>query len=589
MRAPLRSSFLLALYSLLVFGPVAYGLTRLLDPDAREAVSSLLDQMDLPALLANSLFLALLTTLFAIALGLPIALVLGTRRFPGRSFLTLLLLVPILIPPHIHTIAWARVIGDRGWLTGLLKEWTGWAPNIRAALGDPATDPLLGHLYPGPAWVMACAYFPLITLPVLAGIRGMSQSGMEAARLLGHRQVIRRIVLPQIGNRLLSGATFVFILALSTYPVVSLLDTPTLIQKVFFALNQSLGQQVAALTLGLPLVLAAGLAVFGLCALESHQASGTQTRLLQPMRGSCLWGLVPLGLLILAMGVSLGSLILEAGPLRLTGGAPDNYQMVFDRVREAFFHSLLICTVAVGALLVLGVAVGRALAGRRSLKTEGMSLSLLGFPPEIIGLALLAFATQASRNLIPQWFFVTWAVLVATPLLISARHRPKDIVLGAGLCGGMLLLFFLLTRTEIFATIQQRGITLVVLAYLCRFLPMLGRLFRNGFERLDPDEASAARLLGRGSWSRFVRLELPQTRFTVLTAFVLAWVLCWTELPATLVTLRPGWQTVQMRIFNMVHYQSIGEVSALCVLSILAALVPVVLLLLIVDRKGATS
>jgi ABC-type Fe3+ transport system permease subunit len=57
---------------------------------------------------------------------------------------------------------------------------------------------------------------------------------------------------------------------------------------------------------------------------------------------------------------------------------------------------------------------------------------------------------------------------------------------------------------------------------------------------------------------------------------VFSWVLCFTELPSTLVALRPGYQTVQMRIFNMVHYQSIGEVSALCVLSILAAMVPLI-------------
>jgi ABC-type Fe3+ transport system permease subunit len=55
----------------------------------------------------------------------------------------------------------------------------------------------------------------------------------------------------------------------------------------------------------------------------------------------------------------------------------------------------------------------------------------------------------------------------------------------------------------------------------------------------------------------------------------MAWVLAFTELAASLMTLRPGWQSVQVRIFNMVHYQSIGEVSALCVLVVCLAALPV--------------
>jgi iron(III) transport system permease protein len=78
---------------------------------------------------------------------------------------------------------------------------------------------------------------------------------------------------------------------------------------------------------------------------------------------------------------------------------------------------------------------------------------------------------------------------------------------------------------------------------------------------------------------------MPRMGGVIGAAAVVGYVLCFTELAATLMVLPPGWQSVQIRIFNMIHYRSIGEVAALCVIVILLAALPVVALALLSRKK----
>ena len=568
--------------------PVAWVLLHAQDPAARDQIARAFERTDIAGLLANSIFLALLTAVFAIALGLPLALLLNLCDFPGRGWIGRIYFLPLVIPPHIHTIAWARVVGDRGWLTGWLDQAFDYQLDVRAPMGDPDLDAILGHLYPGPAWVMACAYFPLVTLAVGAGLRGIDARGVESARLLGSRSaVLWKVIVPQIVPRLFAGTAFVFLLALATYPVVSLLDTPVLIQKVFFTLAQAHGDEAAAAVIGLPLV-GVALLVIGVLGRIEADVDTRQTGI-HPLRpsGSQIWAVFAVLIIFaLASGTPLGSLLWEAGPLNLSGdGRLDNYQSVVDRVDEAFLDSMVLAAAGVCALLVLSWPLGRLLARGRGMLLETVGLGTLAFPPEIIGVALLLFWSQLAGHEIPFPFLVAAGLLIAAPVILRAR-RKEALVAGAALAGMVVCGWMFLETSGLAAAVQKRGIWLVVLAYLARFLPFTVRMFRNGFRSLDPDEEDAARILGHGWFSRAVNVQAPRLSGVVMSVVVLSWVLCFTELPATLLTLRPGWQSVQVRIFNMVHYQSIGEVAALCVLVVILTSLPVVILSMFARRTG---
>ena len=61
-----------------------------------------------------------------------------------------------------------------------------------------------------------------------------------------------------------------------------------------------------------------------------------------------------------------------------------------------------------------------------------------------------------------------------------------------------------------------------------------------------------------------LRILLPMQLPALGVGALLAYVLCLTELDATIVTYPPSYETVQVRIFNMVHYFRDEEVAALC-------------------------
>ena len=253
-------------------------------------------------------------------------------------------------------------------------------------------------------------------------------------------------------------------------------------------------------------------------------------------------------------------------------------------IGEAFVQTLLISGTAVLALLLLSWPLGRALARARGTLAESASLGALAFPPEILGVALLLLWSEAAAGFVPVWFTLLVALVVALPALL---RRPA----GAGLlsygvlAGCLFALGMFVVDSGLAETVQKRGFTLIVIAYLARFLPFTVRMFRAGFQALDREEEDAARLCGHGPVSRAINVVGPRMSGAIAGAAVMAYVLCFTELPATLHTIRPGWQSIQMRIFNMVHYQQIEEVCALCVMVVVMATLPVVVLMTLARRR----
>lgn len=589
MRTPGRL-FLASLYGVVILAPMGWLVGTGIRDAQLAGVMEDFGRVHVQDLLANSILLALLTTLFAVLLGAPLAFLLNLRRFPGRRLLGLLYFLPLLVPPHIHAIAWARVIGDQGWLTELVAGWGGeldMRASLWAQLGEPGLlQGLLQHLYPGPAWIMACAFFPLVTLSTSAGIRTVDPEGLEAGTLLGGRRTaLRGVILPQVAPRILAGAFFVFVLALSTYPVVSLLDTPVLIQKVFLAFSKR--SHGAGALMALPLVGVAALAVVLIGVAEGRTprvASGL--RRLEPRQGGLVLSLLALLPLLLATGVPLGSLMRAAGGLSLGAGQVDNYQSAFSRVQPAFVGSLFFSVLGGVVLLLVSYPVGRLVARRGTRSLELLGLGCLAFPAAVVGGSLLSLWSAQVSGGVPRAFWWGLAVLVAAFAALRRRDKPiRNLVRFVGVLALLLLVGLLLGVSGMGDLVYHQEIIMVVMAYMIRFLPFTVRLFRNGFLTLDRDEEAAARLCGHRLPSRLWRVELPRMRGVVAGAAVMAYVLCFTELAAFLLVKPAGWESLQMRIFNMVHYQSIGEVAALCVLSVVLAALPVVIFLLLARRK----
>ena len=143
--------------------------------------------------LINSFLLACVTTVFAFALGLPLAYCADRFRFPGKTVLTALILVPLVLPPFVGAIGLRQIFGQYGALNALLHH--------AGFLAEGATIDWLAHgRFWGIALVEALNLYPIIFLNAVAALANVDPAMEEAAANLGCTgwRRFRRITLPLI-------------------------------------------------------------------------------------------------------------------------------------------------------------------------------------------------------------------------------------------------------------------------------------------------------------------------------------------------------------------------------------------------------
>jgi putative spermidine/putrescine transport system permease protein len=135
--------------------------------------------------IGNSVVVAVLTTVLAVALGTPAALALARGRFPGRTAVNGLVLVPLVVPIVIIAI-------------GMYSVTVRWR----------ISGSLVGLVFAHTALAV-----PFVIVSVLASLRTMDRNLELAAANLGAtpRQTFLRVTLPIILPGVIAGAIFAFI------------------------------------------------------------------------------------------------------------------------------------------------------------------------------------------------------------------------------------------------------------------------------------------------------------------------------------------------------------------------------------------
>lgn len=153
----------------------------------------------------NALTVALLTTFFASLLALPPAFMMARLNFWGKSFLTGMLLIPLLLPPFVGAIGLRQMLAREGVINLLLMRW--------GILESPIN--FLQMQLPMVVLVLALQLFPLIYLNVAAAWANVDTSLEEAAENLGAGgwRIFRTVTLPLLWPGYMAGALIVFIFA----------------------------------------------------------------------------------------------------------------------------------------------------------------------------------------------------------------------------------------------------------------------------------------------------------------------------------------------------------------------------------------
>ncbi len=196
---------------LFILIPAAFGMLLFVVPVVGLALG--VPWGDLAALLsteavADTLRLSLLSSVAAasisLVLGVPIAWVLARRRFPGRSVVRGLVLLPLVLPPVVGGAALLFALGRRGVIG---------APLARAT----------GLTLPFSTWgvVVAVTFvaMPLMVVTVEGALRNLDSRFERAAETLGASRwiVLRQVTLPMIGPSLVAGTALTWARALGEF------------------------------------------------------------------------------------------------------------------------------------------------------------------------------------------------------------------------------------------------------------------------------------------------------------------------------------------------------------------------------------
>ena len=162
-------------------------------------------------ILALSICISLLSTATCFIIGYPIAYFIAGLKESKRNTLILLFIIPMWMNFLLRTYAWFTLLGNNGLLNkflGLFELHADLMYNLKAVI--------LGMVY---------NFLPFMVLPIYSVLLKMDYSLIEAARDLGatDAQVFRKVIFPLSLPGVYTGITMVFIPAISTFVIPSLL------------------------------------------------------------------------------------------------------------------------------------------------------------------------------------------------------------------------------------------------------------------------------------------------------------------------------------------------------------------------------
>ncbi|WP_243118397.1 ABC transporter permease [Actinomyces wuliandei] len=438
----------LGLLALLFAWPVATLLVRGLAPEGVPdpgGVVEVLTRERTWRVLRQTLVQAALATTACVALGVPAALVLYRRRFPGRGLLRAVVTVPFVLPTVVVGTAFHALVTTGGPLEALGLDGTTTA--VAAAL--------------------AFFNYGLVVRTVGTMWSRLDPRAVEAARALGASpaRALATVTLPALAPAIASSASLTFLFSATAYGVVLVLGGPgtgTVETEIYVLTTQYLDLRAAAVLSLLQLgVVAAALWV----AERARRATQVRLRTRTEVRPTrlCPADLPALlvtattvaGLVVAPMAVLVARSLQRDGAwtlanyadLATTGGR--NALVV--SVWQAAATSVRVAVVAAAIALVVGVALSLVLSRRpRGRWTARALVALdtvfmlpLGVSAVTVGFGFLITLSRPPLSLTRSWWVLPLAqAVVAVPLVvrtllpslraIDPRQRQAAAALGAG-------------------------------------------------------------------------------------------------------------------------------------------------------------
>lgn len=520
-RPPAAMVTVALLVGLLFVGPFAYVVWRNIDLGVD--VWSVLWSRDTLEPLRRSLWLAVVVTFTAAAVGTGLAWLTVRTDIPGRRVWQLLAPLPLVFPSFVGAAALVA-----GFATGGLVE------EVVAIVGIDSLPNMRG--FRGAWLVLTLFTYPYVYLPVAARLASLPPSLEESARLLGRGWwgVFGSVVLPQASGAVWAGSLLVFLYVVSDFGAVALLGYDTLTEQIY---ADRLFDQARSMALALVLGTVALIVVLAERSLDRrrHRIETVRSRS--------------------ALSVPLGRWRWPAFGLVV-----------------AFLGNALIGPVAVlGFWAWRGV---RADVDTVGLAVDGGDLLTPAFNTALAGLLTAAVAVAIVLPI--AWLTARYRSRVggaANAMVVAGFALPGVVI-------ALAMVFWVLEAPLVSNWYQT--LPLLVLAYVVHFGAQATRAAHVAVGAVPEQLADAAATLGAGRARRFLAVEFPLMTPGLFAGAGLVMLSTMKELPATLLMAPIGFDTLATDIW---HATEAGALAQAGLASLVLVTLSAVLTWVVVVRR----
>jgi len=492
----------------------------------------------------NSLYVAVMSALFAALIAVPLAYFTVRFDFRGALLIQTLGVLPLIMPPFVGAVALQLIFGRSGTLNLLLNDAFGFTLPIMEGLN-------------GVIFVEAIHYFPFILMNLTVALRNIDGAMEEAAMNLGCKgwRLFWRVIFPLGLPGFVAGASLVFVKVFDDLgtPLVmgqtNMLAPQAYLRITQVGLEDPMGYVISVLMI----VFSIGAMVISARVLKGRDfstlqkgGSSIQRRQLSPVESvlAYLWiGLI----LLITLSPHLGVLLLSFAKVWSFSPLPDAYTLehyatVFQDASGMIQNTLIYCGLAAGLDVLLGVTI-----------------------------AYLILRTNLPAR---QW--LDW--------IATASLAVPGIVLAIG----FLRMFKGVTvpGTDVLLTGTWVAI---MLAYAVRRLPYALRSCMAALQQVHISLEEAAESVGANKISSIRRVLVPLMTGGILAGFVTSFITAAVELSATIMLVSADSQA-PMSYGIYLYMQSVagrGPGAALGVLAILVVAVGTYLSHRVVERTSS--
>ncbi len=484
----------------------------------------------------TSIYISIISVLCCAIVGVTMAFLLERYNFPGRRILSILVLVPMALPPLVGVLSFSFLYGDSGIFPRIFQHLFGL---------DHIPFSLKGIW--GVIVVHTFTMYTYFYLTASAAIKGLDPALEEAATSLGagRIRVWTKVILPMLTPSIVASSLLVFMISMASYTAPLMFGVErTMTMQIYLSRTNGNLEMAATQSMILSFVsitflvmmrwyqnrrnyqnLSKGISV------HRSEVSSKKIKIAATIAsfiGTLILILPILVLILISFSVD-GAWKTQILPTDYT---LDHYMALFtdERTWRPIWNSIQMGIVATFGNIIFGVAAAYAMV-RLNFKGKTLLDILIMVPWALPG-------TVVAVNLIAA--FSTENIFAFNQVLIGT--------------------FWILP-----------------LAYFIRHLPLVFRSTSASLVQLDPSIEEASRGLGANWWYTFRRIVVPLTFTGILAGTLLALVQSFGEFVASILIYSTSTIPLSVAIFQKLYAFKFGTACAYGVLQICLILVVLII------------